>query len=379
MTEKKDSPLAPSPGPAVPDYVRLIAPYVPGKPVEELEREIPLLGTTKLASNENPLGPSPLAVEAARVALAGVNRYPDGSGFYLREAVASLHHVDRDQVILGNGSTDLIEICVRTFIADGDAAVFGENAFLMFRLAVEGVNGRSIAVTMPNYRHDLAAMAHQAASENAKIVYLANPNNPTGTYVSREELDRYFDRIPPSVLTIMDEAYFEYVRAPDYPDAMDDFRLDRNVLVLRTFSKIYGLAGLRIGYGIAAARVLGEMNKIRSPFNTGSVSQIAAIAALGDEKHRVSSRDGNAQQMGFVREEFERRGITSVPSVANFVLVLTAGPASTYYEELLKRGVIVRPMAAYGLPNAFRLSIGSRLENDRFFLAWDDFAKQAGV
>ncbi len=364
--------------PSVPDYVRRIAPYVPGKPIEELEREIPLVRSAKLASNENPFGPSPRAIEAAAKALSGVHRYPDGSAFYLRQSLANLHKVNMDQVIVGNGSTDLIEIAARTFLADGEAAVFGAEAFLMFRLAVESVNGRLISVPMPEHRHDLPAMAAAAGAERAKIVYVANPNNPTGTYNSRDEMERYFDAVPDEALTILDEAYFEYVLPDDYPDGVESFLAGRNVLVLRTFSKIYGLAGLRIGYGLGSTRVLAEMNKIRSPFNTSLVAQAAALGALDDGAHRTSSRERNAVEMEFLRAGLESRGARFVPSVTNFVLVETDKAGAVWYQALLRHGVIVRPVAGYGLPKAFRLSVGCREENERFFSAWDEVVAAGG-
>ena len=364
-------------GPAVPPHVAAIAPYVPGKPIEELERELGITETAKLASNENPFGASPLALEAARRALAEVNRYPDGSAFRLRRAIAELHGVTPDCVVVGGGTTDIMEITARTFLSDGEPAVFGDQAFVMFALFVQGVNGRGVVVPMPGHRHDLPAMAEAARRDSAKLVYLPNPNNPTGTYVCRAELDAYFELVPEQTLTILDEAYFEYVDRPDYPDGLVDFAAGRNVLVLRTFSKIYGLAGLRIGYGIAPAPHVGEMNKIRSPFNTSLVAQEAAIAALGDREHRELSRRRNLEEMAFLSAGLSARGIRFEPSVTNFFLVHSERPAAEVYDSLLRRGVIVRPVGVYGLKKSFRLSIGTRSENERFLEAWDAVAAEA--
>jgi histidinol-phosphate aminotransferase len=370
---------AKNPGPRAPEYIARIAPYVPGKPIEELEREIPVPRCTKLASNENPLGPSPFALEAIRKALDGQNRYPDGSAFYLRQALASRHSVSIDEVIAGNGSTDLIELSVRTFLADGEPAVFGEQAFLMFRLAIESVNGRAVPIPMPDYRHDLPAMAAAARRERAKLVYLTNPNNPTGTWVTRRELDAFLDALPPETLTVLDEAYFEYVFEPDYPDGIELLRSGRNLLVLRTFSKIYGLAGLRIGYGLGRPEILAEMNKIRSPFNTSALAQAAALAAMDDSAHREKSRLQNREEMAFLVAGLQQRGVRYVPSVGNFVLILTDLPGGEVYRALLPKGVIVRPVANYGIPNAVRVSIGTREELLHFFEAWDSAFPSTGA
>lgn len=371
-----DPAAAVSTGPAVPGYVARLAPYVPGKPIEELEREIPLTRTAKLASNENPWGPSPLAVEAMTKAAAGCHRYPDGSAYYLRLDLAARHGVPIESVIVGNGSTDIIEITARTFLADGDPAVAGASAFIMFRLAVESVNGGFLPIPMPDHRQDLPAMAAAARRTNAKIVYVANPNNPTGTYATTAELDRFLDEVPREALVILDEAYIDFVDRPDYPDGLTHFRAGRNVLVLRTFSKIHGLAGLRIGYGIGPARVLAEMNKIRSPFNTSLVAQAAARAALGDEAHVRMTRERTLGEMAFVEAGMRARGIRFVPSVANFVLVETDRPGGEVYADLLQHGVIARPVGGYGLPFALRVSIGTRAENELFFEAWDAVAAE---
>jgi len=359
-----------------PEHLRAIRPYVPGKPLEEAERE---LGITfiKLASNENPLGPSPKAVAALLDACPGVNRYPDGSGHYLRQALAARHRFEPDQIVLGNGSTELVEILAKTYLATGRGAVVSHQAFIMYSIAVRAMGAPLRSVPQKNDHHDLSAMAEACDAETA-LVYIANPNNPTGTYVGRAAFDAYFDRVPEHVLTVIDQAYFEYVEAPDYPDSLDDLRAGRNVVVLRTFSKIHGLAGLRIGYGITSAAVTRALEAVRSPFNTSALAQVAALAALEDTGHVERSRRENARGASFLQAELARRGIEFTPTVANFILVRTDLPAADLYQRLLARGVIVRPMEAYGYPTGVRVSIGTEAENRRFLEALDDSLSPSG-
>lgn len=360
----------------IPEHLRHISPYVPGKPIEEAERE---LGITfvKLASNENPLGPSPMAVAALRDACAGVNRYPDGSGHYLRHALAARLGFEPEQVVLGNGSTELVEILAKAFLADGRGAVVAEQAFIMYSIAVRAMAAPLRSIPQKDHHHDLPGMA-EACDQRTALVYIGNPNNPTGTYVDRAAFDAYFERVPDRVLTIIDEAYFEYVEAPDYPDCLDYLRAGRNVVVLRTFSKIHGLAGLRIGYGLTSPDVLRALEAVRSPFNTSAVAQAGALAALGDTEHVERSRRANSAGLKFLQDELARRGIDFVPSVTNFVLVRTPLPAAEIYQRLLSRGVIVRPMAAYGYPDGVRVSLGTEAENRRFLDALDDSLQPAG-
>jgi len=354
----------------VPDNIARIQPYVPGKPVEEVERELGLPDTVKLASNENPLGPSPLAVEAVRRETTGVNRYPDGSGYYLRQRLSALHGVPMDQIMLGNGSTELVEIFSRTFLGADGNAVMADQAFIMYRLAVLAVNGNAVLVPLSRMRHDLEAMAaHVDAS--TRLVFIANPNNPTGTYVTHEEVARLLERIPDDVLLVLDEAYREYVEAPDYPDSLRLLQTGRRVAILRTFSKIHGLAGLRLGYALTTPDVRAAAEKVRSPFNTSSVAQAAGLAALDDEAHVASSREHNTRELAYLQERLAARGVRFVPSVANFVLVDTGLDGDEVFSRLLHDGVIVRPMRAYNLPTCIRVSVGLRDENDRFLAALD--------
>ncbi|MGC8916523.1 MAG: histidinol-phosphate transaminase [Thermoanaerobaculum sp.] len=345
--------------------------YVPGKPIEEVQRELGVWEIVKLASNENPLGTSPKALKAIQDALPDLNRYPDGSGYRLRKALAERLSVDMDQIVLGNGSCELIEMLARAYLADGDEAVISQQSFVMYELAVNQVNGRAIAVpTAPGRRHDLMAMA-KAVSARTKLVYIVNPCNPTGTYVTRRELDAYFETVGDRVLTVLDQAYQEYVNRPDYPDGLEDLKRGRNVVVLRTFSKIYGLAGIRIGYAVSSPEVVATLNRVRSPFNTSSLAQAAALAALDDEEWATASRTHNLQELAFLEGELARRGVKFTPSVTNFVLIEFEEDVQKLFLEFQKRGVIIRPVGGPGLVNCARVSVGTRKENLRFLQALD--------
>lgn len=358
-------------GPRVPEYLKKVSIYVPGKPIEEVERELGLKDIVKLASNENPFGSSPKALAAVRKALGTVNRYPDGGGFVLRRALAKLHSIDLEQVMLGNGSVEIIEMIARAYMADGDEAVFSEQSFVSYQIAVDQVNGTSVAVPARADRgHDLAAMA-RAVTERTKVVYIANPCNPTGTYARRAELDEFFRLVADHVLVVVDQAYHEYVDKPDYPDAFDDLQRGRHVVVLRTFSKIYGLAGLRVGYAISTPEVIANLNRVRSPFNTSSVAQVAALAALDDHEWAQRSRARNLRELAFLERELKARGVRYTPSVTNFVLIEFESDVKELFVEFQKLGVIIRPQGGPGLRNCARVSVGRRSENQRFLKALD--------
>ncbi len=345
----------------VSENIRSISPYVPGKPVEELERELGISGSIKLASNENPLGPSPKAVTAIRKALEGLNRYPDGSGFYLSRALAKQLGVEPGQIILGNGSNELIELAVRTFLQPGDEAVSADPSFVVYRMITQAAGGTNVVVPCKDLRHDLDAMAERI-TDRTRIVFIANPNNPTGTMNTREEMDRFLARVPDHVLVAVDEAYFEYVTRADYPDSLDYLKEGRNIIALRTFSKIYGLAGLRIGYGITKPEIAELMNKVRQPFNTNSLAQAGALAALADRKHVEKSVTLNNEGKQFLYRELDRLEVSYVPTEANFILFETKLASKDLYERLLRDGVIVRPMG----PSKLRVTIGLPEENKRF-------------
>ncbi|MGE5807791.1 MAG: histidinol-phosphate transaminase [Nitrospirota bacterium] len=354
----------------VSDHIRTISPYVPGKPIEELERELGITGSIKLASNENPLGPSPKAVAALKKVVEGINRYPDGSGFYLSQALAKTYGVDISQVILGNGSNELIELVVRTFVQPGDEIVSADPSFVVYKMITQAACGANVIVPCRELCHDLDAMAG-AITPKTKIVFIANPNNPTGTMNTRAEMDRFMSRVPDHVIVAVDEAYFEYVTHAEYPDSLDYLREGKNVLALRTFSKIYGLAGLRIGYGITKPEIAEFMNKVRQPFNTNSLAQAAALAALSDRKHVEKSIAINNEGKQYLYQSFQRLGVRYIPTEANFILFETAIDAKDVYAALLKQGVIIRPMGGKRL----RVTIGLPEENKRFVAELEKIVK----
>jgi histidinol-phosphate aminotransferase len=351
----------------VPPYIRELAPYVPGKPIEEVERELNM-HAIKLASNENPLGASPLAIAAAQKALAASNRYPDGSGFYLREALAKKHGIPVESIILGGGSTELIDLSARIALVPGDCGVTSYGSFPLYYIAIRATGASFLDVPMRDYQFDLEAIARDLPEET-KLIFLANPNNPTGTMFSADNLDTFLARVPEHILVVLDEAYYDYVDDPNYSRSIDVVRGGRNLIVLRTFSKVYGLAGLRIGYGIGPAALLAEMNKIRGPFNTSGVAQAAALAALDDTEHVRRSVESNRAGLAQMASGLHSLKIKFVPSVANFLLVIFGTDTEPLVEELLKHGVIVRPMRWMGFPMALRVTVGTHEENEKFLRA----------
>ena len=344
--------------------------YEPGLSLEQAARESGLREVVKLASNENPLGPSPRAVEAVRAAAGRVNRYPDGPATALRAALAAALQVDATQVAIGNGSTDLIDLLARAFLGPEDNAVISEGAFARFAQVVRARNGRPRLVPMRDHTHDLAAM-RVAVDGRTRLLFVANPNNPTGTWNRRAELQALLADLPPEVLVVLDEAYFEYADHPDYPDGVGFVREGRPVAVLRTFSKVYGLAGLRVGYAVAAPEVVEAVDIVREPFNSNLLAQAGALAALEDRAHvrrTVELARAERERMsGALRE----RGLTVLPSLANFLFVDLARDGAAVYRELGARGVIVRPLRAYGFDTALRISLGTPEENGRLLAALD--------
>ena len=351
----------------LPPWSSRIRPYPPGKPIEEVERE---LGRTaiKLASNENPLGPSPKAQEAIRNCLNRVHYYPDGGGYYLRQKLAEIQGLEMDQIILGAGSTDLIELVGKTFLSAADEAITSESAFYMYKLAVEDMGAALVQVPMREMTFDLAAIGH-AVTRRTKVIYLGNPNNPTGTMFAAADLDRLLDALPPRVLVVLDEAYFEYVQRTDYSHSVDYVREGRNILVLRTFSKVHGLAGVRLGYGMGHRELIESLNRIRSPFNASSLAQAAGMAALDDHEHIARSVESNTREMKFVTEELTLLGVRYTPAVGNFLLIDTGRDCEEDFVRLLHEGVIVRPMKIYGFPTSQRVTVGRHKENETFLAA----------
>lgn len=361
----------------VPGFIREIDPYVPGKPIEEVERELKLRAV-KLASNENPLGPSPLAAAAAQRALAEAHRYPDGGGHYLREKLAGRLGVGMENIILGGGSTELIDLAARTLLNHGDEGATSVGSFPMYYISIRATGARLVEVPLRQYGFDLEAIA-QAITPHTKLIYLANPNNPTGTMFTAEAFDRFLGQVPESVVIVLDEAYYEYVGRADYSRSVERVRQGRNLVVLRTFSKVYGLAGMRIGYGIGPAVLLEEMNKVRLPFNTSGVAQAAALAALDDAEHVRRSVESNRAGLKQLSEGLAAMGVRYVPSAGNFLLVDLGSDAQPVADELLKLGVIVRPMRWMGFPNAIRVTVGTRQENEKCLSALAQVRAGAGV
>jgi histidinol-phosphate aminotransferase len=347
----------------VPEYIRSLIPYEPGKPIEEVEREYGISGSLKLASNENPLGPSPRALAVLRERLPELHLYPDGDCFYLKRALAQKLGVQPDRLIFGNGSNEIIELAARTFMRAGDEAVMAEQAFVVYELIVQAVGGKRKTVPLKNFTHDLAAIA-DAVTPQTRLVFLANPNNPTGTIYRRREWQAFLERISPDVLVIVDEAYFEYVEEADYPNSLDYHARHPAILTLRTFSKLYGLAGLRIGYGIGAKGVIALMQRVRQPFNVNAPAQWAALAALDDTEHVQRSLGVNQQGVKYLQTEFARLGLSYVPSQANFILV-RVGNGPEVFQRLLQQGVIVRPMVGYKFPEHVRVTVGTMAQNQK--------------
>ena len=350
------------------DHILGIAPYEPGKPIEELEREFGLTDVIKLASNENPLPPSERVLKAIADALPHLNRYPDGSAHYLRIALARRHGLTPDQLIMGNGSNELIELVVRAFLRPGEEAVIPHPSFVVYPMIVQAAGGIRVVVTLKDHRLDLEAMA-RAITPMTKLVFVANPNNPTATVVTAEEVATFMARVPDKVIVVFDEAYFEFAQGPDFPDSLGFMKHGRKVVVLRTFSKAASLAGLRVGYAIADPDCVSLLNRIRQPFNINSLAQVAALAALEDDSHILECLRMNEAGRHFLCDEFTAMGVKYVPSRANFILVDVGRSGTDIFQRLLKEGVIVRPMASFGMETALRITIGTPEENRRLVKA----------
>jgi histidinol-phosphate aminotransferase len=348
---------------AHPHVLNLLA-YEPGKPVEELAREMGLKPSEiiKLASNENPLGPSPLAIQAMREMLERSHFYPDGGAWALRNAIAEKLGLERANVILGNGSNEIIEFIGHAFLKPGDEVVTAGHAFAVYSLMAQLFGAKTIEVPDPNFTHDLDAML-AAITPRTRQVFIANPNNPTGTLVGQEAIDRFMDQVPDHVLVIFDEAYYEFLDTP--PDVLRYVRENRNVVVMRTFSKIQGLANLRIGYGLAPARIAEVLQKTRQPFNANGIAQAGALAGLADENHMRRTRELTNEGRAYLEAEFTAMGLHFVPSAANFVLV-HVGDGDAVFKALLRRGLIVRAMRSYKLPEWIRVSVGTMEQNRAF-------------
>lgn len=352
-----------------PRYIRGIAPYQPGKPISELAREMGLQesGIIKLASNENPRGASPKAVEAMRAAIGETGRYPDGNGFALKEALSRRYGLSADRIVIGNGSNDVLEMAARAFLAPGSSTVYSEHAFAVYPLVTQATGATGIVVPARDFGHDLDAM-WKAFRGDTRIVFVANPNNPTGTWIAPKTIRSFLEKVPADVLVILDEAYNEYLEPDLRGDAVRWSGEFPNLVVVRTFSKAHGLAGLRVGYGFAHPQVADLMNRVRQPFNVSHIGQAAAVAALFDDEFVEQSSLLNKQGMNTLTEGFRRLGLSWIPSHGNFVS-FKVGQGAEIFRRLLKHGVIVRPIAAYGMPEYLRVSIGTEAENARFLSA----------
>lgn len=346
-----------------PDIASL-SPYVPGKPIEELQRELGLARVIKLASNENPLGPSPKAMAALATGHETLHRYPDGGAYRLRQALADRWKVTSDHIILGNGSDEILGLLARTFLSPGDEAVMADQTFVIYKMEVVAAHGKPVVVPLKDWAHDLDAMA-RAVTPKTKLLFLCNPNNPTGTMVSADSVGRLLAKLPPDVIVVFDEAYVEYVRDPRFPDSLAYVKQGRNAIVLRTFSKIYGLAGLRIGYGVTTPEIAGFLNRVRPPFNANSLAQRAALAALEDDDHVAKSRAVNAAGMEQVGAGLRALGLSPIPSQANFLYVDVKRDGRKVFDALLREGIIVRHIEG----TLVRVTIGQPDENAAFLSA----------
>ena len=353
-------------------FLKKISPYKPGRPIEEVARVLGLKGEIiKLASNENPMGPSPLAVQALQNASVESNLYPDDSCFYLKKKLAERMGLEPGNIFVGNGSVEILPLITLAYLGPEHSAVASQGAFIWFKIAAQIADGELIETPMKDYRHDLKAML-KAITDNTRLVYIANPNNPTGTIVTRAEVEDFFKNVPEDVLVVMDEAYFEYIDDPDYPNSFKHLREGRNILILRTFSKIYGLAGVRLGYGVAPPEVIASLSKLRISFNVNRLSQVAGMAALDDHEHVERSRATNEAGKEYLYEAYRRLGLFYLPTHANFLFVDFGKDSQVIFESLQKKGIITRTIKEYGFPHALRITIGSEAQNRRLIKALEE-------
>ncbi len=357
--------------------VQGLKPYLPGKPVEELERELGINNILKLASNENPLGPSKRVLKALKAEQLEVEIYPDGNGFMLKQALAEKFDLQQEEITLGNGSNDVLDMIARVFLCQGREAIFSQYAFAVYPIATQAVGAiAKIAAAFPPdhesmpYGHDLKAML-ALINEKTRVIFIANPNNPTGTWLAKKTLKAFMDQVPKGVVVVVDEAYFEYVNEAEYPDTLQWLDQYPNLIVTRTFSKIYGLASLRVGYAVCSEEIADLLNRVRQPFNVNTFSLVAATTALKDEQHIKRCADINREGLAFWREACQARHLSFIPTVGNFITIDTERDAMPIYESLLREGIIVRPVANYGLPHHLRITMGTKEQNRRCLAALD--------
>ncbi len=351
-----------------PEHILFIKPYVPGKPIEELEREYGISGSIKLASNENPLGPSPMALHAIEKALSGLNRYPDGSGRELVMKLSKYHGVSYNNIILGNGSDEIIEMLTNAFLLPEDEVIIPKPSFLMYEISAQSAGAKLISIPLKFLSIDLDAIT-DAITDKTRLIFLCNPNNPTGTVISKKSFEKFIKNIPGDIIVVMDEAYMEFIRDRDCVRGLDYINSEFNIVTLRTFSKIYGLAGLRIGYGVMPEYIAGILNRIRPPFNASSLAQAGAAAALDDKEFFDKTVKLVHDELEFMYESLNKIGIGFFPTQSNFYLIDVKKSADDVFESMLRLGVIVRSMTSYGYPEYIRVSIGLHEENIRFINA----------
>jgi histidinol-phosphate aminotransferase len=342
-----------------------VKPYVAGKPIEETKRQLGLSKVIKLASNENPFGPSPKAASAIKKCLCGINRYPDAQGFYLKKRLSGYFSLEPENFILGNGSDELIDVVIKTFLEPDENIITSETTFLEYEIIAQ-VNDRKIKKAPLRYfKYDLGAML-KLVDKKTKLILIANPNNPTGTYVTKYEVADFLNTLPDSVLVVFDEAYDTFIDVDDYPDSLSYLRKKKKVIILKTFSKAYGLAGLRLGYAIAERQLVSYMERVRQPFNVNILAQAGGLAALDDKEFLKKTRRLILEGKDFIYQELSKMGLGFLPSVANFILVDVGRDGLEVFKHMLKLGVIVREMKQYGLRNFIRVTIGTQKENARF-------------
>ncbi|MBI5417938.1 histidinol-phosphate transaminase [Candidatus Poribacteria bacterium] len=342
-----------------------IEPYRPGKPVKEVERELGITDSYKLASNENMLGPSPKAISAIKKYLKELNYYPDGSGHYLRDSLSKMLNVNPNQIMLGNGSDELLQIIAMCFIEPGDEAIVSPQGFIRYPMVVDVMNGKNVFVDMKDYRYDLQKML-SSITDKTKVIFIANPNNPTGTIVTADEMNEFMAKIPQHIVVVLDEAYYEFTNKKIIPDSLKYISNSLRVITLRTFSKIYGLAGLRIGYAVSTPEIIQNMNKVRCPFNVNSLAEIGAIAAIDDKKYIEKTQKLMSKEKKYIYKELDKLKVKYLPSETNFILIHSGDRSQSIFESLLKEGVIVRPMGMYKLGEWLRITIGTHIMNKKF-------------
>jgi len=342
-----------------------LRPYIPGKPIEEVKRELGLKEVIKLASNETSIGPSPLAVEAIKKEVENINLYPEGSSRMLREKIAQKLKIDKEMIIIGNGADNIIDLIGMAFINEGDEVISGEITFPAYETITRIMGGKLIPVKLKNFRFDLDKIA-QRISEKTKIIFLCNPNNPTGTIVERKEVADFMEKVSQDVVVVFDEAYYEYVEEKDYPDSLSYVLEGKNVIIIRTFSKIAGIAGVRVGYGIAKTELVGYLRRVMSPFPTNRLAQVAALASLNDEEHYRKVLKTNQEGKKYLYRKLKELGLFYLPTETNFIFIDLKEDSKIVFKKLLKKGIIIRPGETWDCPNFIRVTIGTTYENQRF-------------